>query len=79
MKIEGAWESRKGMKQGRPYLVQQSLEGVNRGSIDDLDREFIQRYGKPHQEGCFAPEQTEPVPEVDNAVQKRKATSRAVW
>ncbi len=56
IKIEGAWESRKGREEGRPCLVQESLESVKRGRIDNFHREFIPRDGKSHREGCFLPE-----------------------
>ncbi len=56
LKIEGAWESRKGREQGNPCLAQESPESVKRGRIDYFRREFIPRDGKPHREGCFLPE-----------------------
>ncbi len=56
IKIEGAWESRRGSKQGNLYLVQESLENVKRGRIDHVHREFIPRDGKSHSEGCVPPE-----------------------
>ncbi len=56
IKIEGAWESKKGRGQGEPCKVQESLESVKRGRIDYFSREFIPRDGKSHREGCFPPE-----------------------
>ncbi len=46
----------KGMKQGKPCLVQESLESVKPGVIDYFHREFIPRNGKSHREGYFPPE-----------------------
>ncbi len=36
--------------------VQEKLETIKRGSMDDFHRELIPRDGKPHRKGCFPPE-----------------------